>query len=105
MPVSSAVPYALAISPGNEIAYHLVAILANSPLCVPHLSSLQFLCFNPPMQWYQNLAKALLARRNQITYVSVEAHVVPPPDIIFALQQLAADGLTIHVGMEDYNFL
>jgi hypothetical protein len=90
------------------VADHLIATLANSPYYAPHLRSLQFLWSypDPAETWYQNLVKVLLGRRNQITFVRVASNEAPSPDILTALRQFVADGMTIRVERgKDQNFI
>ncbi|KAJ6542068.1 hypothetical protein DFH09DRAFT_1041416 [Mycena vulgaris] len=95
------------IRPTDHAADCFVAILADSPHLVPTLSSVSLRWFNPSVTWYQKLATALSVRHQHIDFMQVELsrHESPAEDICVALRQLAADGMSIHIGTAQHNYI
>ncbi|KAJ7659428.1 hypothetical protein B0H17DRAFT_1337569 [Mycena rosella] len=92
-------------------AQALVTILANSPEVVPNLSSISLSDADPgfPAPWYRRLLSTLLSRREEIKTVRVildhRTVLDPPQNMLAALRQLVADGMSIHIGTERYNYV
>ncbi|KAJ7450024.1 hypothetical protein B0H11DRAFT_324527 [Mycena galericulata] len=87
----------------------VVTALSNSPHLLPNLSSLTFRRLIPHVRWFGELLRALSARRTKIASVTImvetEFDVDDTPDVIAGLRQLIADGMKIHIGTEQQNFI
>ncbi|KAJ6525043.1 hypothetical protein DFH09DRAFT_1188952 [Mycena vulgaris] len=81
------------IRPTDHVADFFVTILADSPHLIPTLSSVSLRWFNPSAAWYQKLV--LLLTRYEF----------PAEDTCVALRQLAADGMSIHIGTEEQIYI
>ncbi|KAJ6525041.1 hypothetical protein DFH09DRAFT_1372016 [Mycena vulgaris] len=96
------------IRPTDHVADRFVMILADSPHLVPTLSNVSLRRFNPTPTWYQKLSTALSVRHQHIDFVQVELssrHESPAEDTCVALRQLAADGMSIHIGTAQHNYI
>ncbi|KAF7333500.1 F-box domain-containing protein [Mycena venus] len=100
---------------GPKIKEHLedlFSVLVDSPSnLLPNLHTLkvQYNRYVVPTSVYQGLLHVLSARRAQI----VSAHLInpnnelamPSPEVLAGLQQLAAEGMDIHIGTPENNFI
>ncbi|KAJ7678805.1 hypothetical protein B0H17DRAFT_100981 [Mycena rosella] len=98
------------LKPQNALPSHLLTILATSSHLLPNLSTLTLQLLYPPAQLlYEQLFSALRARRKQLHVVWIswrsKAEARPREDVTVQLRQLVADGMSIHVGPEDRNYI
>ncbi|KAJ7659433.1 hypothetical protein B0H17DRAFT_1212961 [Mycena rosella] len=98
--------------PGHEASDPFTTILANSPHLVPNLSRItlrQPTLSMPWLRWYQKLVAALLCRETMYFVRIVYYDKVSTPRlteaICFALRQLVAGGMKIHIGTEVHNYI
>ncbi|KAJ7739079.1 hypothetical protein DFH07DRAFT_892494 [Mycena maculata] len=97
---------------GQHVADGFITTLGSSPHLLPNASAITFQPFYPPVEWYQKLLTVLSARRDQIRIVQViwadnpyQTREAPPQDVCVRLRQLAADGMEIHIGTEQRNYI
>ncbi|KAJ7828000.1 hypothetical protein B0H13DRAFT_304508 [Mycena leptocephala] len=87
--------------------------LADSPSLLPNLHSLIIHLYSssmPDSSW-KTLLRALSTRRTQLQIVQVQLYVGPPlslkpgADVLAAFRELIADGMQVHIGTQDSNFI
>ncbi|KAJ7692160.1 hypothetical protein B0H17DRAFT_1179422 [Mycena rosella] len=86
---------------------NFLTILTNSPHLLPNLSTIIFQDCNVTVS-YPNLLSALLARRTQLQIVHITGSgctPFPSEDITVQLCQLVAEGMSIHVGTIEQNYI
>ncbi|KAJ7678765.1 hypothetical protein B0H17DRAFT_1139171 [Mycena rosella] len=80
-----------------------------SPHVLPNLSSITVRWLDPPEVWYQDLLDMLLMRCKQLCVVRLTCAFgeipEPPQDVCVQLRQLAADGMSIHIGTKKHSFI
>ncbi|KAJ7472164.1 hypothetical protein FB451DRAFT_1252049 [Mycena latifolia] len=91
-------------------ADNFVTILADSPHLFPNLSTITFwrpVFSHPPTAWYHRLVNALFSSRERIHFVRILWIEVPShvENICAVFRQLVADGMTIHIGTEEKNYM
>ncbi|KAJ6542066.1 hypothetical protein DFH09DRAFT_991011 [Mycena vulgaris] len=91
--------------PSKLTADHIITILADSPGVVPKLSSLTLGRVPSDALWYQKLATTLSVRRKQIKFVRISDSARPAEEICVSLRQLAAEGMSIHIGTGEHNYI
>ncbi|KAF7375481.1 F-box domain-containing protein [Mycena sanguinolenta] len=97
--------------PSSEVIAELFTALADSPSLLPNLHNLTIhildMDHSPAeisyVSW-RTLVRALSTRRVEHLYI-VSVEVSPPTDVLASLRELIAHGASIHVGIEEANFL
>ncbi|KAJ7678783.1 hypothetical protein B0H17DRAFT_1139184 [Mycena rosella] len=98
------------LKPLGALPSHLLTVLATSPHLLPNLSTLTLRLLYPPAQlWFQQLFSALWARCKQLHVVWIswrsKVEALPREDVTMQLRQLVTDGMSIHIGPEDRNYI